>query len=308
VIRYLKQSCIDKSKWDEAIAKSHNRLPYALSWFLDIVSPKWDALVLDDYVEVMPLTYRQKFGILYIYQPMLCQQLGVFSTIKEGSFCIDEYLEAIPRKFRLIDMAVNSMNFVSDKIQNIKIETRTNQELSLDKPYAEIRNHFSTSHVKNIKKFDGDTSVVVDATIPLSEFYRVKFESFQKKGVKISAKDSKVYFQLLNKLNERNRLKIYMAITENREMPGGICFMHFDFDRVSIQSFSDDCCKKNGFVFHFIDDFMKNNSNSNITFDFMGSSIPGIRYFNMGFGCYEISYLFLRINRLNKVLRKIKPL
>lgn len=306
MIRYVKQSCIDKSKWDEAIAKSYNRLPYALSWYLDIVSPQWDALVLNDYIEVMPLTYRSKFGIFYIFQPMLCQQLGVFSTIKEEPFCIDEYLEAIPRKFRLIDMAINSNNFVSDRIQNIKIETRTNQELSLDQSYNEIRSHFSKSHVKNIKRFNVDTSVKIDSNISLAEFYRVKFEKFDKKGVIISSKDSKIYYQLLNKLEERNRLKIYAGLTEKNEIAGGICFMFFDFGRVSIQSFSDDSCKKNGFIFHFIDDFIKNNSNSKIIFDFMGSIIPGIRYFNMGFGCYEINYVFLRINRLNKILRMFK--
>ena len=30
---------------------------------------KWDALVLDDYAAVMPLTWRRKYGTRYLYQP-----------------------------------------------------------------------------------------------------------------------------------------------------------------------------------------------------------------------------------------------
>ena len=39
----------------------------------------WDALVEDDYVSVMPLPYRKKMGVTYIFPPTMTQQLGVFS-------------------------------------------------------------------------------------------------------------------------------------------------------------------------------------------------------------------------------------
>ncbi len=41
---------------------------------------QWDALVLDDYQAVMPLTWRSKFGIRYLYQPAFTQQTGIFSA------------------------------------------------------------------------------------------------------------------------------------------------------------------------------------------------------------------------------------
>ena len=306
MITYIKHSCIDKSKWDEAISKSFNKLPYALSWYLDIVSPGWDALILDDYVEVMPLAQRNKFGIFYIFQPLLCQQLGVFSTIREGLFCIDDYLDAIPRRFKLIDLTINSRNFVSDQFQDIRIETRTNQELKLNVSYEEIRRNYTKSHIHNIKKFDKNTILKVDTSLTFPEFYRIKFESFKKKGIKISAKDSQVYYRLLNELYDNGKLKIYVGVTENGEIPGGICFMDLDFGRVSIQTFCDDCCKKSGFIFHFIDQFIKNNSNEKIIFDFMGSSISSIRDFNIGFGSCDLSYNYIRLNRLSIIGKIIK--
>ena len=81
-IKYLKHNQIDKQKWDSAIENAENGLVYALSWYLDIVSPNWDALVVGDYEQVMPVTHKRKYGIKYLIQPPFCQQLGFFSQSK----------------------------------------------------------------------------------------------------------------------------------------------------------------------------------------------------------------------------------
>jgi hypothetical protein len=47
-------------------------------WHLDRTAVVWDALVWGDYEFVMPLPVRKKWGIQYVYQPLFCQQLGIF--------------------------------------------------------------------------------------------------------------------------------------------------------------------------------------------------------------------------------------
>lgn len=79
MITYLTHNQIDKQRWDDCIKQSPNGNVYALSWYLDIVHPRWEALVEDDYVSVMPLTGNRKCGISYPFQPFFVQQLGVFS-------------------------------------------------------------------------------------------------------------------------------------------------------------------------------------------------------------------------------------
>jgi len=71
-IKYLKHNQIDKQKWDSAIENAQNGLAYALSWYLDIVSPNWDALIFGDYEMVMPLIHKKKYtfhilSIFYIF-------------------------------------------------------------------------------------------------------------------------------------------------------------------------------------------------------------------------------------------------
>ena len=79
MIYYLKRNQLDDNKYNSCIKQSKNSRIYAFSWYLDCVADNWDALVLNDYEAVMPLPWRQKYVIKYIYPPAWTQQLGVFS-------------------------------------------------------------------------------------------------------------------------------------------------------------------------------------------------------------------------------------
>ncbi|MBK7430609.1 MAG: hypothetical protein IPI62_06680 [Bacteroidetes bacterium] len=79
MIKHLRHTEINKSKWDNTIKLSPEGIVYAASWYLDIVSPGWEALMDDDYKFIFPLCTRSKFGFSYLYQPHFTQQGGLFS-------------------------------------------------------------------------------------------------------------------------------------------------------------------------------------------------------------------------------------
>ena len=79
MIKFYKHKDIDLFKWDECIGSSINRRVQAFSWYLNVVTNNsWDALVLGDYDAVLPLPYRFKYGLKYIYMPYFIQSLGCF--------------------------------------------------------------------------------------------------------------------------------------------------------------------------------------------------------------------------------------
>ena len=80
-IRYLKHTEINKEMWDACVINSSNGLIYARSWYLDAMSPDWEALIYKDYVAVMPLTVSKKMGIAYLSQPPFSQQLGIIGPL-----------------------------------------------------------------------------------------------------------------------------------------------------------------------------------------------------------------------------------
>src|SRR5688572_30496222 len=127
MISYLKHNEIDKKKWDRCIDGSINTLIYAYSWYLDIVSPHWEALVEDDYESVMPLTGNKKYGIHYLYPPYFAQQLGIFFKDKKTEDELEKFIYAIPPHYKFIEINLNTQNF--SQFPGYEIKKNTNIEL-----------------------------------------------------------------------------------------------------------------------------------------------------------------------------------
>src|ERR1700733_10069344 len=129
-IQYLPHEKIDKAAWDRCIDEAPGGLVYAYSFYLDIMARHWDALVMNDYQLVMPLTWNKKYGIYYLYQPAFTASLGVFGkNITEA--LVQQFIQAIPDKFKLVEIELNKDN----PVNTASINMRTNYVLSLNKSY-----------------------------------------------------------------------------------------------------------------------------------------------------------------------------
>ena len=55
--------------YDKCIGDSPNGLIYALSWYMDIVSPGWEILTTEDHSSVMPLPLVKSLNRKILRQP-----------------------------------------------------------------------------------------------------------------------------------------------------------------------------------------------------------------------------------------------
>lgn len=144
-IKYLTRSQIDTGKWDQCITRAASGRIYAYSYYLDCMSQNWDALVLNDYEAVMPLTWNSKYGIHYLYQPFLAAQLGVF-----GSDDVQAFIKAIPGHFRYVDIYLNSAN--TNAVKGESVLLRDNYVMDLNHPYENLVTAYRENIRRNIKK------------------------------------------------------------------------------------------------------------------------------------------------------------
>jgi hypothetical protein len=148
-LQYLHRNQIDTARWDQCIANAPNGLLYAYSFYLDHMSPQWDALVLGDYEAVMPLTWRKKFGISYLYQPFVTVPLGVFSSGPIDQALMETFIDHIPGKFKLIEIYLNTAN---NCFNSPFIEPRRNYVLPLTGSYESIEQHYNRHARRKLKK------------------------------------------------------------------------------------------------------------------------------------------------------------
>ena len=139
-VEYITYRKIDKQKWDACINRSQNRLIYAKSFYLDAMAQNWDALVLNNYEAVMPLTWKRKWGIAYLYQPAFVQQGGIFFSEPLSEEILNTFIEKAFSYFKFAEITLNYLND-SKIITKADISLRNNFLLRLHKTtqiYAKI--------------------------------------------------------------------------------------------------------------------------------------------------------------------------
>ena len=165
-IKYLKNPEIDKLEWDDCIRKSANGLIYAESAYLDHMAANWDALVLNDYEAVMPLTWKRKWGIKYLYQPPFIQQGGIFFKKQLTAKTIQSFITEASHKFKFAEFTINYLNeFPSGK--GLQVKMRNNFILQLGDGYKHIAQRYNSyikQRLSRLSKFSLQYKHVNDIT------------------------------------------------------------------------------------------------------------------------------------------------
>lgn len=304
-ISYLKHNEIDFKKWDNCIDNSFNGIVYAYSWYLDTVCEEWEALVSEDYKYVMPITGRKKFGISYLYQPVVSQQLGVFAIKKLDFEIVDTFLAAIPVKFRLIEISLNSFN-KSDNKDFSQIINSTYQ-LDLIKSYKILYKAYSTNTKRNIKKAISNKLNIIGSPSINDVIDLLKKDNSQiNKGFK--DEDFIILRKLISSAIRYKSGMLVGAYDEFNNLCAAAFFITSHNKSIFLLAVSDDNGKKERAMFLIVDDFIKRNSEKNLTIDFEGSNIPGVARFYSGFGASACKYISLRRNKLPFPLKMLKSI
>lgn len=299
MIKYLKNSEIDFNKWDDCINNSINGLVYAYSWYLDIVCEKWEALIDEDYNTVFPLTFSKKAGIHYLFQPVFTQQLGIFSRKILTEIIVDEFLQAIPNKYKLTEINLNSFNKVDDKKYNY-IYNR-NHVLDLINSYEYIYKNYSQNIRRNIKNAKKSGVLIIKNNQP-DEIIKMFRENRGKKIGNLSDNNYKTLKQLILTCIHKNIGEIWSAYTERNELCAGAFFIKSLKRAIFIFSATNQKARENNAMSLIIDEFIKENTHHELTLDFEGSNNDNLARFYNSFGSKRCTYIQLRTNKLNPVI------
>jgi hypothetical protein len=302
MIQYFKYKEIDKKKWDKAIDESVNSLIYVYSWYLDIVSPNWNALVEGDYESVMPLTGNKKYGIHYLFPPYFAQQLGVFSKNKLSGEMVNDFLNAFPPHYKFIEANLNTKNTFD--LPGFQLKKNINIELTLDSSYDILKKNYSEDTKRNIKKA-AKHSITLQKGIEPAELIKIFRKNIGKKINNLGDKNYEVLLHLVNTCLEKGYAEIWGAHS-GENLCAGVVWLKKGNRSIFLFSATDQQAKKTGAMFFLIDKFIQEQANTKTILDFEGSNLPGLARFYKGFGSEEYVYLQVRKNNLPKIVKWLK--
>ena len=282
MIRYLSHTEIDKEKWDDCIAHSVFETLYPYSWYLDTVSPGWYALVRGDYEMVMPLTWKRRYGIRMLIQPILTQQLGIFSRRSLDNEYILEFIRSISHEYLLVDICLNRENHF--EASSVRQEPRYNYELDISDPGRDLEKDYASNTLRNVLKGKVHRSRIEE--IGIETYLDLKFSLKENAQLK---RYRKYFERLYIRLVERDRAMI-TGIRSGRELHTAAILAFSNSRTIYLNGCSTESGKEQRGMFVLMDHMIRLNQGKYPIFDFEGSSIPGVARFFEGFGARRMVY------------------
>lgn len=300
MVNLLKRKEIDVQKWDDLIAHSTFETIYPYSWYLDAVAENWSALVVDDYRMVMPVVWKKKAGMKYIYQPFYCQQLGVFSREYVDPELIRKMLRILYKKFRFAGINFNIKNLIGEEAP-FTVDDKSNYVMRLDRDYEGHSRSFSSNARRNIKK-SIEFSETIERNLPVEELVRLKREN---DVIPRSGEDYRRLVKLFETIQARKAGKIY-AIRTGNDITAAAFFAFSRTRAIYLLSASSQKGKEQRGMFRIVDTFIQDHAGSGLILDFEGSNIPSVARFFSGFGAQPEIYQGVSFSRIPATLTKLR--
>lgn len=296
-ILHLRHTDIDKQRWDATIAEAVNSMPYAFSWYLDAVSPGWEALATPDYGYVMPLPVKVKYGIRYLINPRWVQQLGVFSSTPPSAHIISLFVRRIP--YLAYDFNINYSNLATLRNTAIRLPS------TLRSAVASVRNNYVidvTGGMQVVRsRYDANTRRSMarahDCHLEIDDIDRDEFITLWCAENQDNPPEQHLRLPALVSAAERHGSAILQGVWREGVLIAAV-FAIRTKDRVVFlapvsTSEGKRCCAMFLMVDHLLKEWC---CRYNLLFDCEGSMLPGVARFYRGFS--PLNHPYTHISRL----------
>jgi len=303
-ILFLPNKSIDKQKWDKCISETTNQLIYAYSFYLDNICPTWCAFIDADYRWMLPITWKQKFGIKYLYQPNLTQQLGVFYK-KDVQVPSGEIINYIQTNFSYCEVNWNYATPIDTLPSTIQHSPATNFILDLHKSYNHIASNYHNDLKKNLKRA-ANYFINYQNEIHYKKAIELYIQHYSKRMMHVARKDYDAFSEISKYASQNNQLVVRKAIGKNEEILS-VALLLKDNNRLYNLMNTTTAQGRKLHANHFLlDAIIREFSGSNLLFDFEGSDLEGVKTFYENFGSINQPYYKIKYNNLSWPLKLLK--
>jgi hypothetical protein len=295
MIRFVEHKDIVKKKWDDCVRHSVNERIYAYSWYLNIVAPEWDALVLDDYQAVFPIIHKRKMGVDYVFQPFFTQQLGLFTPLLLTPDLVESFLEELKKQYKFIQINLNIHNKLPSSYNNPCL--RNNFEVYLISDHEDLKKAYSKNTKRNLKKAQKAGLTIFKNLKP--ELVGEVFKKNRGKGLAVySSDDYHILNRLIYKGIEKGKAEVWGAFSKENNLIASAIFVKDSRRFTFLFSGNTEEGKEKGAMFYLLDSFIEAQSGTKMIMDFEGSMDPNLARFYKSFGAQLIRYPHIYHNKL----------
>ena len=305
IITHLPQDQIDRARWDHCVQQASNARIYGETTFLDHLCDHWDGLIINDYETVMPLPWKQKWGIRYVVQPAFYQQGGLFGKHAEDKVILEQCIQLTRNKFRFAETTLNSQNPTDANSRLYTMAYRQNFVLDIRTAFEQIEPTYSSYLAHRIRR-SLKNELTIRQELPATTIIQEYQNRYARKIKGFSTTDFARFTRYCYYLQTANRLHVLSVHTKDGEWIAGAILLRDQHRLYNAVSCLKPDGKKQGANYFLYDQVIRTFSGKNLLLDFEGSDISGIAYFYEKLGGEKEWYPFIRYNQLPRIIRYLK--
>jgi len=310
----ISRSEIDDTQWNKLVEKSSQQVIYGYTWYLDIVSPHWKALVWpsdEEYRIVMPLPVKQKWLMEVIQQPLFCQYLGLFSLEEISEIHFKGFLKVLSLHYSYISsysFHPENSALLKSVLMNFplfKTTQNTTFWLSLADSYWQINAGFTVDRKNNIKRAANENWQIEKSDDPkeLIELFKNNHVTQISGGVDANAW---VMFEKLYEVIKNEAVAELWYAMKNNEIHAGVLFVKTGQQVIYLFNAADGEGRKGNARTFLLNAYFQQNAEREVVFDFESPEIKSIASFYKSFGSDTKPYYIVRKNDLPFPFRQIQ--
>ena len=309
---FVPRKSLDTARWNAFVANSPQNIVYGYAWYLDIVCPRWEAVVQTDeagrWQAVFAVPLRQKYGFWVVHQPLFCQFLPVFSLPHpDVPPQFDAFWKAIKNRFWYVSI-LNVPHWLGAEKTNFA-PIHNNLVLQLGGSYAQIRGKYSADRERNLVKAQKSNWQIDESQDlePLIGMFKANHAHLMQNGV--SEKAYGILRRLYAEANAQNLALLCYAKSDGKTEAGALFWV--SGQRI-IYIFN--AATKHGRAANartiIIDKLFQQKAGQNLLFDFESPEKSSVADFYRSFGATPEAHVALRYNKfpvLERVFRFLNP-
>ena len=332
----LQRHQIDDTAWNALIDEARHSVVYAYTWYLDCVSPGWQALVLVesgelivdsalasdptgtsssnhslvDYNLVMPLPVRKKWGMNVIQQPLFCQYLGLFSKNEISESDLLRFLHSLNLHFPYISVYdfhpshTYLLRSVLPACPDFEVQEKTTHWLNLEKTYPELALDYSADRRKNLarsKKYGWECVQSTDLE-PLISLFQ---ENHASRIGNVQASAYTLLRKLTLLLQKKGIACVYYARRQGI-LHAGIMVLERNETGIYIFNAADEAGRRGNARSFLLDRYFQKKAGRLKIFDFESPEVESIAQFYYSFGAGKQPFISIKKNKLPFPLRQLQ--
>lgn len=299
-LKILSSKRIDAGKWDACVARNENGLIYSTTLYLNAMAQNWHGLVVGDYVAVMALPWKRKFRIRYGYTPAFIQQLGWVGDVPVTD--LPRILKLVYKFYAFADLTFNFGNH--DIQQALPVIPRTNFLIDLSVGYEQLKQHYKSSLINNIRKADNERFSYVAGDV--KDGIDLYHKHYKERMKKVREKDYTHFKHLCERLANSNQCFARTARSEHNEILAYAVFLRDEKRIYNIMNTTTQEGRDREANHFLLNRVLQEFAGQNLLFDFEGSELSGVREFYENFGPVNQPYFHYHYNGYTWPLHMLK--